>query len=62
MPTRLLVKMYTASPLEIGNTINIAANESGMNFIIICCWGSVVVIGVIFVARYIEAAITTGKI
>ena len=34
-----------------------------MNFIIACCCGSVVVIGVIFVARYIETAMTnlTGR-
>ena len=37
MPTRLLVKMYTASPEEIGKMMNIAANEIGMNFIIACC-------------------------
>ena len=41
--------------------MNMPAKESGMNFIMACCCGSVVVIGVIFVARYIEAAMTTGK-
>src|SRR6266853_4400637 len=36
-PIRLPVIMYTASPLEKGMMKNIAANESGINFIIICC-------------------------
>jgi len=53
--------MYTARPLEIGKIMNIPANESGMNFIIICCCGSVVVIGVIFDTKYIEAAMITCK-
>src|SRR6266851_9199896 len=58
-PIKLPVIMYTASPLEKGMMKNIAANESGINFIIICCWGSVVVMGVIFVCRYIVPAIIT---
>src|SRR5262249_28468612 len=60
MPTRLLVRMYTARPLEIGKSTNIRAKEMGMNFIIICCCGSVVVMGVILETRYMEAPITTG--
>ena len=62
MPTKLLVRMYNASPLENGKTTNITANEIGMSFIICCCCGSVEVIGVIFETRYIVTPTTTGKI
>src|SRR5581483_1375891 len=61
MPTRLLVRMYTASPLGYGITTNIAAIPMGITFIIICCCGSVVVIGVIFVAKYMDSPISTGR-
>src|SRR5271167_3981914 len=61
MPTTLLVRMYTAKPLEIGEIIKIPAMVTGMIFIIICCCGSVLVIGVILDTRYIESPIITGS-
>src|SRR6266478_734896 len=61
IPTTLLVRIYTASPLEIGEIMKIAAIEMGMIFIIICCCGSVAVIGVIFETMYMDAPISTGR-
>src|SRR5580704_5694628 len=46
MPTMLLVRIYTAKPLEIGEIMKIPAMVTGMIFIIICCCGSVEVMGV----------------
>ena len=61
IPTRLLVRIYTAKPLEMGEIINNPAIVTGMIFIIICCCGSVVVIGVIFETKYIDNPIVIGK-
>ena len=61
MPTKLLVKIYTANPLEIGEMMKIPAIVIGMIFIIICCCGSVDVIGVIFDTRYIDNPIAIGN-
>ena len=61
MPTRLLVRIYTARPLEIGEIMKIPAMVTGMIFIIICCCGSVDVIGVIFETRYIDKPMTIGN-
>ena len=41
--------------------MNSPAMVTGMIFIIICCCGSVVVIGVIFDTRYIERPMVIGK-
>src|SRR5437879_13741503 len=48
IPTKLLVRIYTARPLEMGEIMNSPAMVTGMIFIIICCCGSVVVMGFIF--------------
>src|ERR1700730_11551450 len=61
IPTRLLVRIYTARPLEIGEIMKIPAMVMGMIFIIICCCGSVAVIGVIFETRYIESPMMIGS-
>src|ERR1700688_1873478 len=61
MPTLLLVRIYTAKPLEIGEIMKIPAMVTGMIFIIICCCGSVEVMGVILETRYMERPIMTGK-
>ena len=61
IPTKLLVRIYTASPLENGKTTNMAAMLMGMNFIIACCCGSVAVTGVIFETRYMDSPIVTGR-
>ena len=61
MPTMLLVRIYTAKPLEIGEIMKIPAMVMGMIFIIICCCGSVEVMGVILDTRYIDKPITIGK-
>ena len=61
MPTKLLVRIYTANPLEIGEIIKIPAIVIGITFIIICCCGSVEVIGVIFDTRYIDNPIAIGN-
>jgi len=51
IPTKLLVRIYNARPLENGKTTNMTAKLIGMIFIICACCGSVVVIGVIFESR-----------
>src|SRR5580700_4506862 len=61
IPTKLLVRIYNASPLENGKIMKLPANMIGMIFIICCCCGSPAVIGVIFETRYIETPTTTGK-
>src|SRR5271167_928116 len=61
IPTRLLVRIYNARPLENGKTMKLPANMIGMIFIICACCGSDVVIGVIFETRYIDTPTTTGK-
>src|ERR1700720_669037 len=61
IPTKLLVRIYPAKPLEIGEIMNSPAMVTGMIFIIICCCGSVVVMGVIFDTKYIERPIVIGK-
>src|SRR5256884_9159051 len=61
MPTTLLVRIYTASPLEIGEIMKMPAMEMGMIFIMACCCGSVAVIGVIFETRYTDTPSSTGK-
>src|SRR5260370_42614866 len=61
MPTRLLVRIYTAKPLEMGEIMKMPAIVTGMIFIIICCCGSVEVIGVIFDTRYIDNPMTIGS-
>ena len=61
IPTMLLVRIYTASPLEIGEIIKMPAIVIGITFIIICCCGSVDVIGVIFETRYIDKPIVIGS-
>src|ERR1700693_2282777 len=61
MPTMLLVRIYTAKPLEIGEIMKIPAMVTGMIFIIICCCGSVEVMGVILETRYMDRPIMTGK-
>src|SRR6266436_6517615 len=62
IPTKLLVRIYTARPLDMGEIMNNPAIVTGMIFIIICCCGSVVVIGVIFETKYMERPIVIGKI
>src|ERR1700742_940696 len=57
MPTILLVKIYTANPLEIGEIMKMPDIVIGITLIIICCCGSVKVIGVIFDTRYIDKPI-----
>ena len=61
MPTMLLVRIYTAKPLEIGEIMKIPAIVIGMIFIMVCCCGSVVVIGVIFETKYIDRPMMIGK-
>src|SRR5215472_13377405 len=61
IPTRLLVKIYNAKPLENGKTTNITEKVSGIIFIIWACCGSVVVIGVILETRYIVTPTSTGR-
>src|SRR6185369_5257707 len=61
IPTKLLVRIYTASPLEIGEIMKMPAMVTGMIFIIICCCGSVDVIGVILETRYIDSPMTIGS-
>ena len=54
------MNIYRFSPLD--NRKKITPINSGMNCIIFCCEGSVVVCGVIFVIRYIVIVIAIGKI
>ena len=61
IPTMLLVKIYNANPLEIGEIMKMPAIAIGITFIIICCCGSVEVIGVIFDTRYIDKPIMIGN-
>src|ERR1700682_5308136 len=62
IPTKLLVRIYTARPLEMGEIMNSPAMVTGMIFIIICCCGSVVVMGVIFGTRNMDRPMVIGKL
>src|SRR5215469_12342722 len=61
IPTRLLVRIYNAKPLENGKITNMTEKVMGMSFIIWACWGSVTVIGVIFDTRYMVTPTSTGR-
>ena len=61
MAIALLVKIYSASPLEIGKTMNIPPNMIGVSAIMRACAGSVTVTGVIFCTTYINTAMVIGK-
>src|SRR5258708_5283776 len=61
IPTKLRVRIYTAKPLEMGEIINRPAIVTGMIFIIICCCGSVLVMGVILETKYMERPMMIGN-
>lgn len=61
IPTMLLVRIYNANPLEIGEMMKMPAIAIGITFIIVCCCGSVDVIGVIFDTKYIDKPIAIGS-
>ena len=59
IPTILLVSIYNAKPLC--DRANMTPKISGVMAIILACAGSMPGVGVIFCMKYIEAAITTGR-